>query len=847
MKKIKFKYFGLIFVAILMLCSIFIDMKVEKSVSAATDPSLEKQISTYQGEHNWYYYSGDFSEMDLRYMLYSPLNNLWQGQEEFSRVYSLALIQMPSENYDTIRAKVISKNGKLSLKGSVGYYSDEGTGTTVSIGIMLAQNGDLSKISVLKDYTMLSSQQDNFRLEDAVEEISVSSGDVLFFIAQATGEKSAGVVFDVNFDYTEIISSSYPTNNVPATNLIIDEGDVSFSYEPDTNSIRDKVGIVENSMKVVNGDEHLNYVYQPEGLKKVYKMDFAGYNAPGWWFTMPNADGSVGTVWQNKFYTNPNSGYGWAGLAYTAPASGKISIIGVTARSAITEKGDDGSLLGTDGEWAKWDLYVVSQDGFRNVARDTIVPNQMKYIGDVSGTQDIQLKKGEVLFLRYACSSPWKVSCMTIGFNFVGDPVDSFEGWQVSEGVTGESFSTIQGENNTYYAYGQADGKYWLFDTEEEAYKGGNIYANVTVTATETEISSAFETMRIYKSIGDGEASLKGNFFQTTFDNSEVTLSIFKRAYNGESWDAPTLLYTQTTNQRKVFAEFSLTETLCNGDLLFVVLMKEGEITNSQTVSGQLNVDFTFTVSETKEEVEGVGAVISKMVEDQFAETQGETGWFYAYGSPEHYALMEYGFGKVDYNCWSGPEWNNRIEVGKVCPSPYSGSLLIYVAPANGIFRAEGNFGIDSTDSWNDVIVSVLHNKDNVMEKKVAFDDDTLYAFSVEKEVKKGDLIIFYVANAKGDTVAYYTEVLLNFAYELETEETDLLTKDELVQYISPKKSYEEYIGIENNYTKQEEATFTEESAQKGCGSSLECGVLFVLFASLGLCLIRRKYNEKND
>ena len=118
---------------------------------------------------------------------------------------------------------------------------------------------------------------------------------------------------------------------------------------------------------------------------------------------------------------------------------------------------------------------------------------------------------------------------------------------------------------------------------------------------------------------------------------------------------------------------------------------------------------------------------------------------------------------------------------------------------------------------------------------------------TVEKEVKKGDLIIFYVANAKGDTVAYYTEVLLNFAYELETEETDLLTKDELVQYISPKKSYEEYIGIENNYTKQEEATFTEESAQKGCGSSLECGVLFVLFASLGLCLIRRKYNEKND
>ena len=338
MKQTKIKRFIFVLCAILTFGFVFTGFSFGVQSHADVDPTLAEQIITYQGENNWYIYSGDFEGKDLRYMLYSPYNNLWQGQGEQSRLFSLSLIQMPSANYDTVRAKVISKDGRVTVAGRVEYYADANTGSSVTVGVMMAKGGDLSNVTPVVDYTVLSSVEDNFFLGEGVSEVDVNSGDVIFFISKATGEKSAGVIFDIDFIYTEITSSSAPENGVLAKNLIIGEGDATLNYENDANALRDKVGIVQNAMQVQNDGEHLNYVYQPAGLNRIVPMDFAGYNSPGWWFSMPNSLNSVGAVWQNKFYSNPNSGYGWSGIAYTAPASGTISVIGGAARSTASER-----------------------------------------------------------------------------------------------------------------------------------------------------------------------------------------------------------------------------------------------------------------------------------------------------------------------------------------------------------------------------------------------------------------------------------------------------------------------------------------------------------------------------
>ena len=96
---------------------------------------------------------------------------------------------------------------------------------------------------------------------------------------------------------------------------------------------------------------------------------------------------------------------------------------------------------------------------------------------------------------------------------------------------------------------------------------------------------------------------------------------------------------------------------------------------------------------------------------------------------------------------------------------------------------------------------------------------------------------MFVVENNAGDTVAYFTEVLLNFAYELQTEETEFLSGDELLNKLSPKSSYAEYIGIQDNFTKVEDNVIqsgsTAAATKKGCG-----GVAGTSAALLGtICL----------
>ena len=373
----------------------------------------------YQGQDNWYQLSGDFSNNELINMLYSKYYDFWQGQSESNRFYNDRMLQMPSDKHDAIRGKVISKNAKLSIVGQVEVF-EQGVNSQVEVTVAIAKNGDMQDLQSIGNAT-LSGTNKTLSINTTVQ---VESGDVLYYVAAPiSGQTVAGAIFKLELAYSEVTSSSVPTTQIDYKSIEINNTDLTFVYNNDGNALDDTAGIIKNIMMTGNAGGNLSYAYQTPGMSTLTDMDFAGWDTAGYWYTKPETLNSCGVVWNNKFYTNTNDGYGYSGLLYSAPQDGVVNLIGATARSSKVELGDDGS---SPDEKASWTLFKVVGNTFQALATDTIERDTIKYIGSVEGTQNITIKAGEKLFLRYNASAPWKVSCITAAFDYVAEPIDVF-------------------------------------------------------------------------------------------------------------------------------------------------------------------------------------------------------------------------------------------------------------------------------------------------------------------------------------------------------------------------------------------------------------------------------------
>ena len=178
----------LIFVLAALLAASLCMAAVGSRGAAYAETEAWKQTITYQGQENWYYFSGDFSEGDFIRMAYSQRFAMWQGQEENNRIFIGELNQIPTAQFDAVRAKVLSKSGKLSVTGTVERFVDPSyTGTEVAVSIVLAKGGDLSQAEYLLPRTVLGESAASVRLTDgyAVENVSAEIGDIVFLVAEA--------------------------------------------------------------------------------------------------------------------------------------------------------------------------------------------------------------------------------------------------------------------------------------------------------------------------------------------------------------------------------------------------------------------------------------------------------------------------------------------------------------------------------------------------------------------------------------------------------------------------------------------------------------------------------------
>ena len=840
----------LIFVLAALLAASLCMAAVGSRGAAYAETEAWKQTITYQGQENWYYFSGDFSEGDFIRMAYSQRFAMWQGQEENNRIFIGELNQIPTAQFDAVRAKVLSKSGKLSVTGTVERFVDPSyTGTEVAVSIVLAKGGDLSQAEYLLPRTVLGESAASVRLTDgyAVENVSAEIGDIVFLVAEAaeSGVLPAGAIFKTALVCTEETASGVPAAGVPSRGIEIDGEHLSFAYDNNGNSLEDTANILKNAM-MTDQSGNLQYVYQPAGLYTLHPMEFAGWDSPGSWYTMPNTASSVGAVWTNKFYTNPAGGYGFSGLRFRVPADGVLSVVGAYARSSAAEVGDGG--LGAEGENASWTLIRVKEGEFRGIASDKIVPDEIRYFKDIANTQGIRVSAGEQIFLRYEASAAWKTSCITALFDYCADPVDINEGWKVSGDVSQETYDSVfgaQGEGNWYYAYGDAQSRYMLFDAlADGAYAGKDVYSSFSIRKNAFQPSTTQSVMKVFKAVGSGSARIVGNAVASDLGGGALNVSVYLRPYGTEGWGACEPLCSAELSSRKNFTEFNFADrALNNGDLVFFVVSAVGDATGTEP-SVDFNVYVDFTVSSEAEEVGvGIGETDSALRTDCYFAEQGTNGWFYAYGSRDNYVLMTRGFGNVDYERWNGPEWNTAIESSFQCLGAYTGTMRIFVADRAGTLTVSGKACVVSSDGTAGILAGIYHNGETVWSEEYENADRGERAVELSLKVDKGDVIMFYAENKAGDRVAYSSRFFYNLSYLLESDGGDIALPEELIGYLSPKNSYAEFLGIVDHTEAVPPVRLSEE---KGCTAAAgRTGCLLLSGAALAAWMILKRREQR--
>ncbi len=128
--------------------------------------------------------------------------------------------------------------------------------------------------------------------------------------------------------------------------------------------------------------------------------------------------------------------------------------------------------------------------------------------------------------------------------------------------------------------------------------------------------------------------------------------------------------------------------------------------------------------------------------------TQGENGFYYAWGTVDKYALMTYGAANGGGYSWRALESYATINGRAMHPGQLWGSLIVWVANESGTVSLVG-FMEKSTTFGDGVNIGVYHQKN--AGDKVALLSQTIsnngvmkYSLETTLEIVKGDTIVFY-------------------------------------------------------------------------------------------------------
>lgn len=395
----------------------------------------------------------------------------------------------------------------------------------------------------------------------------------------------------------------------------------------------------------------------------------------------------------------------------------------------------------------------------------------------------------------------------------------------------------------TYYLYGDFGGRYFrTYDVSGGLWR----YSDTdTFAQIEAESSGAVnlhpgnygDVIKAFRFTADGTVNLRGSVRLKT--NAEknpdrnvngIRFSIEKRAYTGGGYGEAQALsenYADYELKTDTAARFEITGVKVNaGDLIALSVNNNGnnDSDGNTTVFGAY-----FTPDENAGAVtltDDLGCSSASI--RNYSDEQGKYGWYYAYGTPEKYILMNHRYVYGDYR-WTGRFNYQFIGQTQMHPSGKFDDLKIWVSDFDGTISV-GGFVMRSSNEGDGAVAGLYFNGEKLWEETCDHYGKKVYVIPETRlAVKKGDTVIYSLGTGKkqdevGDGVEFITNI---YCDEITTAYPDT----DLDAYLSVAKNEAEILGT--NKTESEEDT--------GCGSGKAASeALAVLAAVAGLSLGKR-------
>lgn len=395
----------------------------------------------------------------------------------------------------------------------------------------------------------------------------------------------------------------------------------------------------------------------------------------------------------------------------------------------------------------------------------------------------------------------------------------------------------------TYYLYGDFGGRY--FRTYEVSGGLWRYSDTDTFAQIEAESSGAVnlhpgnygDVIKAFRFTADGTVNLRGSVRLKT--NAEknpdrnvngIRFSIEKRAYTGGGYgEAQTLSenYADYELKTDTAARFEITGVKVNaGDLIALSVNNNG---NNDSDGNTTTFEAVFTPDENAGAVtltDDLGCSSASI--RNYSDEQGKYGWYYAYGTPEKYILMNHRYVYGDYR-WTGRFNYQFIGQTQMHPSGKFDDLKIWVSDFDGTISV-GGFVMRSSNEGDGAVAGLYFNGEKLWEETCDHYGKKVYVIPETRlAVKKGDTVIYSLGTGKkqdevGDGVEFITNI---YCDEITTAYPDT----DLDAYLSVAKNEAEILGM--NKTESEEDT--------GCGSGKAASeALAVLAAVAGLSLGKR-------
>lgn len=395
----------------------------------------------------------------------------------------------------------------------------------------------------------------------------------------------------------------------------------------------------------------------------------------------------------------------------------------------------------------------------------------------------------------------------------------------------------------TYYLYGDFGGRY--FRTYEVS--GGLWRYSDTDTFAQIEAESGGavnlhpgnygDAIKAFRFTADGTVNLRGSVRLKT--NAEknpdrnvngIRFSIEKRAYTGGGYGEAQALgenYADYELKTDTAARFGITGVKVNaGDLIALSVNNNG---NNDSDGNTTTFEAVFTPDDGAEAValgDDIGCSVAPI--RNYSDEQGKYGWYYAYGTPEKYILMNHRYVYGDYR-WTGRFNYQFIGQTQMHPSGKFDDLKIWVSDFDGTISV-GGFVMRSSNEGDGAVAGLYFNGEKLWEETCDHYGKKVYVIPETRlAVKKGDTVIYSLGTGKkqdevGDGVEFITNI---YCDEITTAYPDT----DLDAYLSVAKNEAEILGT--NKTESEEDT--------GCGSGKAASeALAVLAAVAGLSLGKR-------